>query len=281
MLLHVLLLTALVQSTDTTVTVRPGSRLELSNFEGTITVTTWSRNAVRVEADHDEDTRVSVDVAGNRVSVEAHTRYGPAEADYRLTVPADMALELSSQSGDVRIEGTHGEVNVESVEGSITLRGGTGYVSLQSVEGDLDVSDVSGRIELNTVDGGISVRNAKGELRAQTVDGEIQLEDVEANQVEATTVDGEIIFQGSIRDGGRYRLSSHDGGVTVTAPSINAQVTVSTFSGEFESDFPVTLAGGTTRKRMSFTLGTGSARLELESFDGTVALRKAERRRGQ
>jgi DUF4097 and DUF4098 domain-containing protein YvlB len=281
MLLHMLLLGVLAPGTDTIVTVRPGSRLELSNQDGTITVATWSRNAVRVEADHDEDTRVSVDVAGGRVTVEARGDRGPAEVDYRLTVPADMSLDLSSQSGDVQIEGTRGEVDVQSVEGDISLRGGSGYVSLQSVNGDIDVSDVSGRIELTTVDGAIGVRSAMGELRAEAVDGEIRLVDVEADQVEATTVDGDITFDGTIRDGGRYRLSSHDGGVTVTAPAISAQVTISTFSGDFESDFPVTLSGGTTRKRMSFTLGSGSARLELESFDGTVALRKAGRSRGQ
>jgi len=41
-----------------------------------------------------------------------------------------------------------------------------------------------------------------------------------------------------------------------------------------ESDFPITLSGITPGKRMNFTMGNGSARLEIESFDGTVSLRK-------
>jgi DUF4097 and DUF4098 domain-containing protein YvlB len=165
-------------------------------------------------------------------------------------------------------------VNVSTVEGGITVKGGAGFVTLESVEGDIVLTDASGHMGLTTVDGTITVRGARGDIKASAVDGEIRLEDIESGNVEANTVDGEIQYSGSIRDGGRYRLTSHDGDVTVAAPVINASVSVSTYSGDFDSDFPVTLNGSSGRKRMSFTLGTGSARLELESFDGTVALRK-------
>jgi len=274
LLLMASLAALLPQSTDTTVTVRPGSRLELSSQEGDITVATWSRNAIRIVADNDDDTRIDVDQSGGIVSLRAHHRYGPSGVTWKLTVPTDMALELSSQSGDITVDGTRGEVNVSTVEGKVSVRGGTGFVTLQSVEGDIDLRDASGRISLTTVDGSVKAGGVRGDLKASAVDGEILLDDVESSNVDASTVDGEIRFSGAIRDGGRYRLTSHDGDVTVTAPVINASVSVSTFSGDFDSDFPVTLSGSSARKHMSFTLGSGGARLELESFDGTVALRK-------
>jgi DUF4097 and DUF4098 domain-containing protein YvlB len=267
------------QSIDTTVPVRAGSRLELSGQEGNITVATWSRSAIRIETDEDEDSRIEVDEHGGTVSLRAAHRHGPSDVSWKLTVPAEMALDLSSQSGDITVDGTRGELNISSVEGKISVRGGAGFVTLQSVEGDLDLSDAGGRISVTTVDGSVTVRGVRGDLKASAVDGEILLEDIESSSVEASTVDGEIQFSGAIKDGGRYRLTSHDGDVTVTAPSINASVIVSTFSGDFDSDFPVTLTGNAARKRMSFTLGTGTARLELESFDGTVALRKGTGRR--
>jgi DUF4097 and DUF4098 domain-containing protein YvlB len=262
------------QGTDTTVAVRAGTRLELSSQDGDIAVTTWSRSAIRIEADNDDDARIDIDQGGGTVSLHAHGRNGPSEVTWKLTVPADMALDLSSQSGDISTEGTRGEVTVSTVEGKVTVQGGGGFISLQSVEGDIDLTGTSGRINLNTVDGNIRVRGAKGDLKAVAVDGEIVLEEIESSDVDVNTVDGEVRFDGAIRDGGRYRLASHDGDVTVSAPAINALVTVSTFSGDFESDFPVTLSGTNARKRMSFTLGNGGARLELESFDGTVRLRK-------
>ena len=272
-------LAAMPQGTDTTIAVRGATRLELSSFEGGITVATWNRPAVRIEADHDEDTRVEVSAGGRSLRVRAHSRYGPPEVTWRITVPAELALELSSQSGDVRVNGSRGEVTVSTVEGNVTVQGGTSFVSLQSVEGDLDVTDVEGRVSLSTVDGLITVRGARGELRANAVDGAIRLEDIRATRVEASTVDGEVEFAGALEAGGRYHLTSHDGDVTVTLPAIDAEVSVSTVSGEFESDLPVTVTGAAGGRRLSFTLGTGAARLDLESFDGTVALRKSAPRR--
>jgi len=268
-----------LQGTDTTVTVRAGSRLSLENFEGGVTISSWNRSAVRVQGSHDDDTRVDVDVQGSSVEVRGHSRYGPPEVEYRLTVPADISLEINTHSGAVQIDGTRGEVQVQTVEGAITVTGGAGRVSLQSVEGEISLTGASGRINISAVDGAVSVRNARGDLQVSAVDGAIRLEDIDASTVEASTVDGEIDFRGTIRDGGRYRLSSHDGNVTVTAPVINAAVSVSSYEGDFESDFPVTITGTRSRKRFDFILGTGSARLELESFDGTVALRKAGGRR--
>ena len=50
--------------TDTTVSVRPGTRLELNAFAGSISVVTWSRNAVRLGADHSSHTRIALDEKG-------------------------------------------------------------------------------------------------------------------------------------------------------------------------------------------------------------------------
>jgi DUF4097 and DUF4098 domain-containing protein YvlB len=105
------------------------------------------------------------------------------------------------------------------------------------------------------------------------VNGEIVLERVDATSLEATTVNGDVGYDGPIRNGGRYTLSSHNGDVTIAmAESSSATVSVSTFSGEFESEFPVTLRETRKGKRFSFTVGSGSAQVSLESFQGTVQL---------
>jgi DUF4097 and DUF4098 domain-containing protein YvlB len=270
---------AVLQDTDTTVAVRAGSRLSLDNFDGSVTITTWARNSLRVQASHDDDTRVDIDVRGSTVGVRGRSRYGPPEVEYRLTVPADMSLEISTHSGDVSIQDTRGEVQVQTVEGRITVSGGTGRVSLSSVEGEVQLTGANGRINISAVDGSVKVRGARGDLQISAVDGAVLLDDIDAASVEASTVDGEIEFTGTFHDSGRYRLSSHDGDVTVTVPSIDAAVSVSTYEGDFESDFPVTITGTRSRKRLDFTLGRGSARLELESFDGSVRLRKSSGRR--
>jgi DUF4097 and DUF4098 domain-containing protein YvlB len=269
-----LLLTTLVLQTDTTFTVRPGSRLELSNPEGEITITAWDRKEVRIRADHDEDTRIDVEISGNQVSVRPQSRSGPAEAALRLQVPADMALQISSREGDVSVEGTRADVSVESVEGAIRLRGGKGAIALSSVDGDIALEGTEGRMDVHTVDGTITGRRLSGDLKVDTVDGAIELREIDSPNAELTSVDGAVLFEGPVKGGGRYRLSSHDGGVTLVTPTLDATVTVSTFDGSFQSDFPVTLTRTQSSKRMTFTQGKGSARVELESFDGNVEIRK-------
>lgn len=275
LLLLTLLAAAPMQGTDTTVQVKAGSRLSLNNFDGAVTVTTWNRSAVRVQATHDEDNRVDVDVHLSRVEVRGRSRGGPPEIEYHLTVPVDMALEIGTHSGDIAVEGTRGPVELSTVEGKVSVTGGTGRIQISSVEGDVTVAKADGRIDISAVDGAVSVTDSRGDVRVNAVDGEIRLENVAADNVDATTVDGAIAFTGSFTGSGRYSFSSHDGDVTITVPSIDAAVSVSTYEGEFESDWPVTVRGSTSRRRFDFTLGQGNARLELESFDGNVRLRKS------
>jgi DUF4097 and DUF4098 domain-containing protein YvlB len=270
MYLHSMSLLLALTGTDTTVAVGPRGKLELRNHEGPVTITVWNRQAVRVKAEHDDETRVEVETSGGVLRVSSRSRYGPETVSYDISVPADMALEIFAQEGDVRVSGSRAEVEVESVEGAITLEGGRGRVQVSSVDGDLTIRDASGRIGLSTVDGDLLAVGLEGDIEATTVDGDIALEGVKATNVEATTVDGDISMTGEVRGDGRYHLSSHDGDVTLTAPSLDATITISTFEGEFTSDFPVTV--NATGRKLTFTLGAGRARVELESFDGEVAL---------
>ncbi len=276
-MLHLLLLLALPQGTDTTVTLRSATALELNSFEGSISVTAGPRGTLRIQADHDDDVRIKIDEGAGRVRVSASARHGPAEVSWRLSVPPELALDLSAHSGSVTVSGSRGRIDVSSVEGDITVRGGSGQIALETVEGAVSVEDANGFMRLSSVDGDITVRNSAGSLEVSTVDGRIMLDGIRSDNVRASTVDGDIDLAGEIRPGGRYTLTSHDGNVTVTAEAIEADVSVSTYDGEFVTDFPVTLTRVSDRRRMNFTLGKGGARLELESFDGTVALRKGTR----
>ena len=68
------------------------------------------------------------------------------------------------------------------------------------------------------------------------------------------------------------------GDVVLRLPgAFNATVTVSTFSGEFSSDFDITLDRGMhgSGKEWTFRQGTGSARVRLQSFSGTINLRRS------
>jgi DUF4097 and DUF4098 domain-containing protein YvlB len=276
MLLTLAALAALaLPQTDTTIAVRPGTRLDVNNFGGSITVKAWNQNTVRVQADHSSRDEIDISAGPTVVAVRSSSSRGaPHSIDYIISVPAATSLTLSGVYTDITVEGVTGEVTAESVQGEIICRGGAGNVSLKSVEGALTLANARGRIDLNTVDDNITVSDVVGDISAESVDGDITLTNIESSNIDLTTVDGGVSYDGTIKDGGHYSLSTHDGDVELGIPTgTNATVSVSTFDGDFDADFPVSVTN-TTKRRFTFTLGTGSARVELESFDGDIHLRR-------
>lgn len=262
----------LVQQSDTTLAVSRDTRLSVNNFEGAISVTGWNRSEVRVQATGGDESQVKVRLGGGVLRISQNMRYGPESLDLRISVPAWMSVDLEGVSTSISVAGTLGPVSAQSVEGDVTLRGGAGNISLSSVEGAVSAEDTKGNVEVTSVEGDVVLRSITGEISVEAVDGQILLEGITSSSVRATTVDGDISFAGGIADGGRYDFTTHDGNLTIRpVGKVNATVSVSTFSGEFESTSPVTVtrtqSGG---NRFSFTIGTGSAKLDLEAFDGSI-----------
>jgi len=276
------ILTALAFSpnTDTTVVVGNGARLEVQNFGGAIEVRTWPRRAVRVEAEHGSRTRIDVSTAGQSVEVRSRTRHGiPAVVDYRITVPDWMQIELSGVNTDMRVEGLNADVSAETVQGDVFVRGGKGFIRVSSVQGSVDIDGARGRIEASSINNGVMLRDVDGEVAVEAVNGDVILDQIKAKLVEAETVNGDVTYLGTLLDQGRYRLASHQGDLILAVPDrTNAKVSIATFKGDFEVDFPINIERTERGKRFAFVLGSGSAVVDLESFAGTIRLERELKR---
>ncbi len=268
------LVLAAAQQLDTTVVAEKGQRMHVNAYGGEVTVGTWNRNAVRVEANESGRSRVELVTSGTSVSVRTQGRHGPpSDLSLRITVPVWMALSVSGVNTDAKVTGIRAPISVETVEGKIDVSGGDGLISLRSVQGSVSLRGAKGRISVNSVNEDVTVANSTGEIMAETVNGEILLETVDAATVDANTINGDITYAGPIRGGGRYSLSTHNGDILLTvAEGVSATVAVSTFNGEFESEFPVPLSGTRKGKGFNFVLGSGSAQVTLESFQGTIQM---------
>ena len=281
----------LIQSSDTTIRVEEGMRLDLRNRAGEIRVTTWERDAVRILVNRGRGALLDVERSGSVIRVRpAIGRDFREERDFRgrrgrfdddddvvniaVTVPDYLDLELTGVETDITVAGMNASVSAETVEGSVVVRGGNGIIVVRSVEEDVEVEGVRGTVRVSSSDGDVWIRDVIGDVTAESIDGDVELTRVDSRQVTAQTVDGNVIFDGIIHDGGRYHLSTHDGDVTASVPAgTNATVRVASFDGDFETSFPIVLRGS-RGYRFDFTLGDGSAQLELESFDGDVFLRR-------
>jgi DUF4097 and DUF4098 domain-containing protein YvlB len=277
MLEYVLFATlALAQTTDQTVPVQKGTRLDINNFAGDVKIVAWDRDAVRVEADHSDRQSVDIRPGEQRLIIRGNSRgNGMRSIDYTISVPRWMSITVNGNYTDVTMEGVGGDVNVETTRGDINVDGGAGFISLKSVQGSISLSHAKGRIDIMNVNDDIHVADVSGDLTAGTTNGAITLERIDSSNVDAYTVNDDIAYDGPIRDKGVYRLTSHNGAISLAVPDrTNATMSIRTYSGGFRATFPVKVEDPNSRRRVSLTLGDGSARVEIETFNGSITLRR-------
>ncbi len=260
------------QQTDTIIPVATGTRLEVNNPGGEIKVRVWDRNAVQVRARHSARTTVLIRSGGSVLRIRSEAKHGPANiVDYDLTVPAWLPLSLEGMYSDMSIEGTRAEVKVETLNGNILVKGGTGTLKLNSVQGAVVVEGARGRLELHSVSEGIRVIDAEGDITAETISGSLEFVRVRSRSVEAGTLSGEILYDGSFLDGGQYSFVSHSGDILLGVPeSASATFHIATLDGEVNNLFPVQGLERPSKRRTTFRVGGGSARVDVESFNGSV-----------
>jgi DUF4097 and DUF4098 domain-containing protein YvlB len=280
MLGHVILAMMIITPTDQTVQVTKGTKLDVNNFAGDVNIKVWDKDAVRVEVNHSDRETVDIKQGEQSLTVRSRSvRGGPSRSlDYTISVPSWMAISVSGTYADVMMEGVGGDVTVETTRGDIKVRGGSGFVSLKSVQGEISLEKAKGRIEVRAINEGIHLADISGDVSAESTNGSIILDRIDSGNVDLYTVNGNISYDGPIKDKGLYRLTTHNGLVAMAVPEkVNATLMVRTYNGGFRSTFQLPADTSDARrngKRFTLALGNGSAHVELESFGGTISLRR-------
>jgi hypothetical protein len=265
---------------DTTLELRRGDRVVVEGVSGDLRVETWDRAALDIRGDGDDPIGVYASREGDRVVLRAADRKRRGfDVDAVLRVPDWVDLDVQGRSVDVRISGTAGSVQVRNVSGDIRTEDTRGALTLSSVEGEIVVFGARGSVTALSRGNDVRMRDVVGTVDAESGSADVLLRNVDAASVRAETLNGDLFFSGALAAGGSYWFSVHDGDADFELPGdVGAEVTVSTFDGEFTSDFPVVVqryAGGGV---FDFTLGNGGARLEIKVFDGEIELRRSEGR---
>jgi hypothetical protein len=126
-----------------------------------------------------------------------------------------------------------------------------------------------------TVNGGVEATGLPDDAEAHTVNGSVRVTAV--GEVRATTVNGSIRATLGRADGHEpLSFKTVNGGITVELPgTAAADVHAETVNGGIETDFPLTVKGKWVGRRLDGTIGAGGRRLELETVNGSITLRKA------
>jgi hypothetical protein len=110
---------------------------------------------------------------------------------------------------------------------------------------------------------------------------------MDATSVDASSINGTITYEGRIADNGHYSFETHNGDLLLGLPeNANATFTIRTYQGGLSTDLPLQGVGRNELqrgRRVTTTLGNGSADVSLETFGGTIRLRRGtvSRQRGR
>jgi DUF4097 and DUF4098 domain-containing protein YvlB len=264
---------------DTTVMFDAKGSVTITCPGGAVVVTAADRNEIKVRA-RTENGAIRFVSDGQRATLEPASGRGCSDGRFEITVPVGARVSAHSWSGSVSVRGVHGDVETQTQSADIDVRD-VGRLDLETLSGDVSVQGVKGDAVIHTVSGDVDLANVQGDVEAETVSGDLQLRDITARQIRTHTTSGDVAFAGKILDGGRYEFNTHSGEIRLQLPAdVGAQLSVSTYSGAIESDFPITLKAGSPHdaKRMNFTLGQGSARIIAETFSGDITLSSTGRR---
>jgi len=263
---------------DTTFAFDRRCNVTLSIGSGEIIVRSWNRDQIQVRA-RSERSVVRMDATPTRVSLDLSRPRG-GDTRFEVTVPAGVRVSARATNGDISVNGTKGGVEARTQSGDVTVEDVGDMIDLGSLSGDISARGLSGSVEVNAISGDIVLTDVKGDVEATSVSGGIELRNVIARYVRARSTSGDISYDGVIDSTGRYELGSHSGSVDLTIPqNTGALLTVSTYNGSIDSDFPITLKPGEHgSKRYTFEIGKGDARISAESFSGDITIRSKGRR---
>jgi hypothetical protein len=212
---------------------------------------------------------------GNSIRIDyVNTR--EISVDYEITVPEDTTIRSHSGSGDLTIEGTRGNVDLQTGSGDVKLSRLTGEVHLQTGSGDVRAMGISGPVRGGAGSGNIEVQETgSGDIDLHTGSGNVSVRGVQGT-LHAEAGSGDISAEGT--QTGTWELRTGSGNVHVRLPADSAfDANISTSSGSLDVGAPITMTvqGRVQESRKSIvgkvrgggpllTVRTGSGDIQIE-----------------
>ncbi|MGH9351292.1 MAG: DUF4097 family beta strand repeat-containing protein [Terriglobia bacterium] len=219
--------------------LNPTGQVSLENINGSVQITGWDQNEVKVDAVKSADSqdtlnRIKIDVNSSPNGVYIKTEFpngifehhGNWHVNYTLMVPRRAAIDkVDLVNGGIEVRNISGDVRASSVNGAIDARDLSGAVHLSAVNGPIEAtfSKISDPVSASSVNGPITVTlpsSVHANVSAHTVDGSI-------DNSFGMQVTGHLV-------GHSLEGSIGNGGTQVDLKSVNGPIHIRSNSGEVE-----------------------------------------------
>lgn len=250
------------------------------NLSGTVRVTAWGRDSVRVEGTLDDRARSQFyfGAAGEAGKMGVGGSRGePGSADLHVTVPRGATVWIKTATAPVEVTGVEGGVDVYSVTGDVSIEGSPRMLNAESMGGRIEVAGEPRRVRLKSGSGDAVFSGSAAEASFSTVRGRIDVRATTIRHATLETVGGAVGFEGAIAEGGSMDIRSHDGPIRIAlSESAAADFWVQSITGRIDSRLgsgrdPATR--GIHGRELRFTIGGGVLpTISIRTFSGGVTL---------
>ena len=225
-----------------------GRWLRVKNMNGSITVEPSSSDRVEVRA-----TKRSRRGNPDDVRIEVQ-KTGAGDGDVLICALWYENASCSETSYQSNSSGRRG--NDTEVEFTVRLPKDV-RVAVSTVNGSVEVVGATSEVDAHTVNGGIRAATSGGPVSAGTVNGDIR------------------VRMASLGNSESLAYSTVNGSVTVELPAqLDADVEMTTVNGSLEADYPLTMQGKFSTRRIRATIGQGGRRMSFKTVNGDVRLVK-------
>jgi Toastrack DUF4097 len=225
------------------------------------------------EADvHEIEQHPPIRQEGNNIHIE-YVNMRNISVDYEITVPADTTVRTHSGSGDLIVEGTHGNVDTQTGSGDVKLANLTGEIRLQTGSGNIRARKISGPVQGGTGSGDVEIEEAaSGDISLHTGSGNITARGVQGG-FHGETGSGDVTAEGT--QSGSWEIHTGSGNVHVRLPSNAAfDADISTSSGTVDVGEPIemTVQGrvGDSHKQIRGKVHGGGPLLRVRTGSGDI-----------
>jgi DUF4097 and DUF4098 domain-containing protein YvlB len=276
--------TAFAEEVDRTIDASSDGHVDVSNISGSVTVHGWTRDSVEVTGTLGRNVEeLILERDGDKVviKVKVPKRGGRGiESDLRISVPQNSSLDVGAVSADIDVTDITGEQSLHTVSGDVTTEYTGGDMTAESVSGDVEISgnNADGEVSASTVSGDVTLFRVSGKVEAESVSGDVVVDEGSFDRAELGTVNGEVIFQGELRDDGKLSVETINGSVEIDfVGDVSARFSIDTFNGGINNCF------GPKAERTSkyapgweleFSEGDGSGRVDVSTMNGRVSICK-------
>lgn len=273
---------AMAEEVNRKLEAAPDGHVHISNISGSISVKGWSRDAVEVTGELGRNVEELVfERSGDKITIRVKVPRKSSrgiESDLYIQVPEQSSLDVGTVSADIEVDEVFGDQNLSTVSGDIEADAVAADITAVAVSGDVEVNGDRKEAETraNSVSGDVTLFRVAGDIAAESVSGDIIIDEGAFDRVNMNTVNGEILFQSELRDGGKLKAETVNGSVDIEfVGKIEGRFEVDTFNGDIDNCF------GPKAKRTSkytpgweleFTEGDGDARITITTLNGDVTI---------